>query len=187
MTSEHPLKQILLDTREEWDHSGTPSHIRENFLKVISCGTKALGAELYVSLTETKLVYHRCKSRYCTSCGQRATEEWQQLLEATLPDVPYRGITLTLPAELRPVLQQNPEILHAIPAMGAEAIQQWAKARYSTRLIILVVQQTFGGFLNFVPHLHILVSAGGLVQSKNRWIHRLEYNEAELMRAWRYA
>ena len=71
--------------------------------------------------------------------------------------------------------------------MGAEAIQQWAKARYGVRLIVLVVQQTFGGLLNFVPHLHVLVSAGGLRESKNLWIHRLKYDERELMYAWRYA
>ena len=72
-------------------------------------------------------------------------------------------------------------------AMGAEAIQLWAKARYGVRLIVLVVQQTFGGLLNFVPHLHVLVSVGGLLESKNRWIHRLKYDERELMCAWRYA
>jgi hypothetical protein len=52
---------------------------------------------------------------------------------------------------------------------------------------VLVVQQTFGGLLNFVPHLHVMVSAGGLMESKSRWIHRLKFDEAELMRAWRFA
>jgi hypothetical protein len=108
-------------------------------------------------------------------------------MQAILPDVPYVGITLTLPMEFRPIVQQNPHILRGIPAMGAEAIQQWAKARYGVRLIVLVVQQTFGGFLNFVPHLHILVSAGGLMESRNRWVHRLKYDEHELMCAWRFA
>jgi len=88
--------------------------------------------------------------------------------------------------EFRTILQQNRNLLQAVPAMGAEAIIQWAKARYGVRLLVLVVQQTFGGLLNFVPHLHVMVSAGGLVDSKSRWIHRIKFNEAELMRAWRY-
>ncbi len=187
MMGHHPLKQILVDTRAYWDHTGTPPHVRENLSKIIKCGTIALGAEVYASKTESKLVYHTCKSRFCTSCGQRATEAWQEDLEAILPDIPYIGITFTVPKELRPILQQNQHILHGMPAMGAEAIQLWAKAQYGVRLIVLVVQQTFGGFLNFVPHLHVLVSAGGLLESKNRWIHRLKYDECELMRAWRYA
>ena len=64
---------------------------------------------------------------------------------------------------------------------------QWAKARYGVRLLVIVVQQTFGGFLNFVPHLHVMVSAGGLHSRTNRWIHRVRFDKAELMRAWRFA
>jgi putative transposase/transposase-like zinc-binding protein len=187
MIGEHPIKQILLDTQAYWDHDGYPAHIRENLLKVIRCGTIGLGAEIYASETESKLVFHTCKSRFCTSCGQRATEAWQADLEAILPDIPYIGITLTMPMEFRTILQQNRHLLHGVPAMGAEAIIQWAKARYGVRLLVLVVQQTFGGLLNFVPHLHVMVSAGGLQDSTNRWIHRLKFDEAELMRAWRYA
>lgn len=187
MIGEHPIKQLLRDTREYWDHNGTPVHVRDTFWKIIKCGTIALGAEIFASETESKLVFHTCKSRFCTSCGQRATEAWQEDLEAVLPDIPYVGITLTMPKEFRIILQQNQHILHGIPAMGAEAVQQWAWARYGVRLIVIVVQQTFGGLLNFVPHLHVMVSAGGLQESASRWIHRLEYDTRELMLAWRYA
>jgi hypothetical protein len=137
MTREHPIKHLLLATRELWDHFGTPANIRETFLKIINCGTIALGAEVFTSGTERKLVYHTCKSRFCTSCGQRATEAWQQDLEAILPDIPYLGITLTMPCEFWPILEQNRHILHGMSAMGAEAIQQWVKARYGVRVLII--------------------------------------------------
>ena len=187
MSGEHPIKQLLFDTRECWDHEGSPAHVRETFRKMINCGTIALGAEVYASEIESKLVFHTCKSRFCTSCGQRATEAWQTDLEAVLPDIPYVGITLTMPMEFRTLLQQNRHILHGVPAMGAEAVQQWAKDRYGVRLIVIVVQQTFGGLLNFVPHLHVMVSAGGLRESTGHWIHRLAYDRRQLMLAWRYA
>jgi hypothetical protein len=94
MMADHPIKQILLDAREYWDHPGTPSNIRENFLKNHTMWNHRPRAEVYSSATESKLVYHTCKSRFCTSCGQRATEEWKKDLKATLPDVPYVEITL---------------------------------------------------------------------------------------------
>lgn len=190
MNAEHPVKQVLLATRELWDHIGTSANIRENFLKIIHCGTIALGAEVYASDTERKIVYHTCKSRFCTSCGHRATLAWQQDLESILPDIPYVAITLTMPREFWPILQQNRHLLHGVSAMGAEAIQQWVKARYGVRVLLIVVQHTFGGFLNFYPHLHVLVSEGGLQDSKARWIAGLEYGKrgfVELMYAWRYA
>jgi Putative transposase/Transposase zinc-binding domain len=187
MISQHPLKQFLGLSRKQWDHPGTPAHARENFLSILNCGTIALGAEVYASATERKLVYHTCKSRFCPSCGQRATEAWQEELEAVLPDIPYVGITLTVPEEFWPILRDNRDLLHGIPAMAAEAIQLWTKARYGVRILAVVVQQTFGGFLDFHPHLHVMVSAGGLQESKNCWIHRLAYDGDGLMRAWRYA
>ena len=114
MITENPIRQILLDTRAYWDQKGTPAHVRENFLRIIQCGTIVLGAEIYASETESKLVFHTCKSRYCTSCGQRATEAWREDLEAILPDVPYIGITLTMPVEFRAIFQQNRNLLHSV-------------------------------------------------------------------------
>lgn len=84
--------------------------------------------------------------------------------------MPYVSITFTMPAELRPILQVNPHVLHGLPVMGATAVEVWAKARYNVRVVVIVVQQTFGGLLNFVPHLHVMVSASGLQESESRWI-----------------
>jgi hypothetical protein len=50
----------------------------------------------------------------------------------------------------------------------------------------MVVQQTYGGFLNFYPHLHTLASAGGLKLSSGSWIARLNFQKHEIMLAWRY-
>jgi len=178
----------LIDTREDWDHPGTDSNIRENFLKIIRCGTIALGAEVYASANESKLVYHTRKSRFCTSCGQRATEEWKEDLNAPLPDVPYVEIMFTMPAQFHQILQDNRRLLYGMPAMGAENIQLWAKSRHGVRVILMLVRHTFGGFLYFYPHLHVLVSAGGLQEAEGRWILCMKYDKqtlAELMRSWR--
>ena len=184
------IKQLLLDTRERWDHPGTAANVRENFLKIINCGTIALGAEVFASKTQLKRVYHTCKSRFCTSCGQRATEEWQQYVGAILPDVPYVAITLTMPKEFWPILQENRHLLHGIPAIGAEAIRLWVRSQCAVSVLMLVIQHTFGGLLNFYPHLHVLVSAGGLDESTGNWIASLDCDEralVDLMKAWRYA
>jgi len=51
----------------------------------------------------------------------------------------------------------------------------------------MVVPHTFGGYLNFNCHLHILVSAGGLKESEGRWIAALWFNKQEIMEMWRDA
>jgi hypothetical protein len=56
MLCREPLKQILIDTREYWDHPGTRPAVRENFIRMINCRTSALGAEIFASANEEKLV-----------------------------------------------------------------------------------------------------------------------------------
>ncbi len=97
MRDEQPLRQILAGARRHWDRPETRTAVRETFAKMIDCRTSALGAEVYASETEEKLVYHTCKSRACPSCGHRATELWQREQRTALPDIPYTGIVLTMP------------------------------------------------------------------------------------------
>ena len=187
MRDKQPLKQILAGARSHWDRAVTRPAVRQNFEKVINCRTPALGAEVYASETEEKLVYHTCKSRACPSCGHRATQLWQREQWAALPDIPYAGVVLTMPDVLWPIFQQNRHLLCDLAALGAAVIQQWVKAKYDVRVLIMVVQHTFGRRLNFNPHLHILVSAGGLQESEGRWIAPLTFEKEALMHMWRYA
>jgi hypothetical protein len=185
------LKQFLKDTIPDWDHEGTAPNIRENLWKVINCGTPALGAEVFASPTETKIVYHTCKSRFCPSCGARAAGIWQSELEAAVPDMPYQEINFTMPPVFWPIFHQNRHLLNDLPAIGAGAIEYWARASHDARILLMIVHQTYGGFLNFYPHLHTLVSAGGLHKSSVRWIHNMDFRKNEhrheLMLAWRLA
>jgi len=187
MNVKQPLRQILSATRDHWDRPETRPAVRQNFEKVINCRTPALGAEVYASESEEKLVYHTCKSRACPSCGHRATLQWQREQWAALPDLPYTGIVLTMPDVLWPIFQRNRHLLHDLPALGAAVIQQWVKTKYGVRVLIIVVPHTFGRRLNFHPHLHILVSAGGLQESERRWIAPLAFDKKALMHMWRYA
>jgi hypothetical protein len=112
-------------------------------------------------------------------------------LEAPLPQIPYREINFTMPQVFWPMFQRNRHLLNDLPAVAAAAIEHCTRARHGARIILMVVPQTYGGFLNFYPHLHTLVSAGGLQESSTRWIYDLGFGEKEykheLMLAWRYA
>ena len=66
-------------------------------------------------------------------------------------------------------------------------VQQWIKTTYGIRVLILVVPHTFGRHLDFKPHLHLLVSSGGLHESGVGWIHRVVFRKNALMHMWRYA
>lgn len=92
MRYKHPIKQILKATRTYWDRAETRTAVRHSFDMITKCGTLALGAEIFSSGTEEKLVPHTCKVRPCPSCGHRATMLWQREQWCALPDIRYVGI-----------------------------------------------------------------------------------------------
>lgn len=187
MQRKEPLKEILAANRVLWDHDGMRPSVRVNFNKVLMCRTEALGAEVYASSTEQKIVPHTCKSRACPSCGHRATRLWQRQMWAALPDVPFAGVVFTMPDVLWPIFQRNRHLSDDLPALGAAVIREWARDAEQICPMILAVRHTFGRHLNFNPHLHMLVSAGGLRIGGETWHSGLRFEKATLMKRWRYA
>jgi Putative transposase/Transposase zinc-binding domain len=181
------MKQILEATRDIWDQPGTRFAVRKAFSAVLDCGTPALGWEVYASDTEEKRCYHRCKSRFCASCGYRATLIWLDEQQASLPDVPYSGVVFTMPRELWPIFRTNRHLLQDLPVLAAGVIQQWISMKYGAKALIMAVPHTFGGDLKFNTHVHVLISGGGLRKSDGRWVPHLSLNKVALMRMWRYA
>ena len=191
MRYRQPIKQILISTRSTWDRPDFRPTVRQNFDQVTKCGTLALGAEVFASQSEEKIVPHTCKARPCPRCGHRATIQWQREQWCALPDIPYVGIVLTMPDVLWPIFRQNRHLLHDLPVLGAAVIEQWAKLKCGVRVLIMVTPHTFGRRLNFNCHLHILVSAGGLQESQGQWVNTSVFDQVKdkgkLMRMWRFA
>ena len=181
------LKRVLEMHRTIWDDEKTRLSVRQAFTKVIDCGSAALGAEVFASETEERIVYHTCKSRACPSCGHQATRAWQRDQWRELPEIPYAHVTLTMPDRLWPLFQQNRHLLHDLPVLGAQVLQHWARQKYGIRLLIVVIPHTFGRHLNFNSHLHILVSDGGLREDGTQWYAPAGLDRNALMPMLRYA
>ena len=92
-----------------------------------------------------------------------------------------------MPDVLWPIFQRNRHLLHDLPALGAAVIKQWVKIKFGAEVLMTVIPHTFGAWLNFNSHLHILVSGGGLKQSEGVWIDRLYFDRKKLMHMWRFA
>ena len=85
------------------------------------------------------------------------------------------------------VFRHNRHLLHDLPVLGAQVLQQWARQKYGIRLMIVVIPHTFGRHLNFNCHLHILVSEGGLREDGTAWRARARLDKKAMMPMWRYA
>src|SRR5579885_2863658 len=182
----YPLRTILIQTQRHWDNDSFRPAIRGAFRKSVQCRTFALGARLFVSQNELRLVPGTCKSRACPSCGQRNTEQWQREQEAMLPDLPYKAITFTMPNVLWPFFRNDRNLLASLPKLAGKVIENWGKEEYRVRLLTTVVLHTFGRHLTFKPHLHVIVSAMGLREFEGRLVPAF-FNRNRLMVRWRLA
>jgi hypothetical protein len=182
-----PLKQILSRTRPHWDRDETRPAVRWAFGKASQCRTPELGGEVYGSEKEERIFYHPCKSRPCSSCGYRATVQWQRERWAALPDALYKGITFTMPDVLWPFFRDNPLLAKALPILAAKVIEARVRAKYGLRVGIIAILHTFNGLLEFNSHVHTMVTGGGISGSCDTWVFRVYYERDPLMEAWRRA
>lgn len=179
-----PLNKILLRTQLHWDSEKSRRSVRNAFRKSLLCRTPALGAEIYASENEEKVIYHTCKSPACASCGHRATAQWLNERLAVLPDVPYKGISFTMPSVLWSVFRENLQLTRVLPKLAAVTIQTWAGVSHGLDVGLIAVLHTFNGRLQFNCHVHTMVTAGGR-QSSGAWISSMYYDRERLTALWR--
>ena len=150
-----------------------PSH-RHAVACILNCRTAALGGEVYfcADCRRMHFVYHSCNHRACPQCGQADATEWTQAQKRQLLPVPYYLITFTVPAALRPWLRSHPKPGYAaLLRQSAGALQDVAaNPKYlGAELGVLSVLHTWGRQLQYHPHVHCVVPAGGLRPDGLRW------------------
>jgi hypothetical protein len=153
----------------------------------IKCGTGKLGADEYSSGEETGLVPRRCKLPACADCAAKRAIEWIRNQLCALPNIKWLGITMTMPYQLWPVFRDNQKLLAKLPALGAHAIEEWARSHAGAVPLIITVMQTYNGELIFMPHLHIISSGGGMDTGKSKWIDNMGLEDAvkSIMELWK--
>ena len=116
--------------------------------------------------------YHSCGNRSCPKCHTAQTQAWLERRQAELLPVPYFHITITVPAELRDVLRANQRDGYGVlmQACAAAIIELARDPRYvGGTVAVLAVLHTWTQQLNFHPHVHCLVSGGGISGDASTW------------------
>jgi len=150
-----------------------PSH-RRAIADIIACRTEALGGQQWCcNHCGTLLhVFHSCRNRACPKCHAEQTQAWlEQRREEMLP-VPYFHVTLTVPEELRASLRRHQiDGYGALMKAAAEAIILLARdPRWVGGTVgVLAVLHTWTQRLVFHPHVHCLITGGGLSDDGATW------------------
>jgi hypothetical protein len=149
-----------------------PSH-RRAMEDIERCRTEALGGQVYycANCRDHRYSYHSCKNRHCPKCQNDQANEWLEKQDNLLLPVTHFMVTFTLPEELRSVARANQKIVYNILfRASSEALQQLALDRrfIGGRLGILGVLHTWTRDLIYHPHVHYIVTGGGLTRN-GKW------------------
>lgn len=156
-------------------HRLTPEQ-RKAVRDITRCRTAALGGHLQRCLAcgDERPVYNSCRNRHCPKCQALAQAKWVNAqLQRILP-VGCFHLVFTLPAELRGVARGHPRQVYNLLFEAASGTlltlgrnPKWLGAR----LGITAVLHTWARDLTYHPHLHCIVTAGGLTEDGTRFVH----------------
>lgn len=162
-----------------------------NVERLKKCRDPEYGCSVYKcpNCGETKYVGFSCKSRLCTSCGNRAIRDWSEKVQSKLLNVGHRHIVLTVPERLWPILAKNPVYQKAM--MDAAKVTIEDMIRYSStkkrklKIGLIQVLQTYGSDMKTNIHLHGIMAEGGL-DKNGCWINIRFINYNSWRRKWQY-
>ena len=139
------------------------------------CRTLSLGGHRDVcgDCGHERISYNSCRDRHCPKCQGTERAKWlERRLEHVLP-IPYFHVVFTLPPALHALVFANKEVLYAaLFDASAQTLQHLAgdEQRLGAELGITSVLHTWGQKLTFHPHVHCVVTGGGLSKDGTRWV-----------------
>ena len=138
------------------------------------CRTAKLGGHIDIcdKCNAIRISYNSCRNRHCPKCQSLPTEKWLLERQDDILPVQYYHIVLTLPSELKNLVYSNKQIFYNILFKSASQtlLELTKDSKYlGAQIGITSILHTWGQNLSFHPHLHCLVTGGGLT-TDNKWV-----------------
>ncbi len=150
------LQNIFTDHYEEMIYLLHPRQtVVENVEKMIHCGDPSFGGAMYG----------------CPSCGVKYSIDRTTSMSFKLIDAPHRHCVFTIAEQLRPFFLQDRQLLDCLfSSVRSVVLRMFQTANKSECFTpgFICVLHTFGRDLKWNPHIHCLISEGG-IGSSGRW------------------
>jgi len=129
------------------------------------CRTAALGGHKLVCERGDfeQISYNSCRDRHCPKCQALAQEKWIAARSRRILAIGHFHVVFTLPAELRILARLKPAVVYqALLRAAADTLLELGKTRKGLTFGLTLILHTWTRELHFHPHVHVLISAGGL-------------------------
>lgn len=191
----YSIKQIFKDHWHQYlekNKDSVPLYVQTTVKKMLSCrNPESLGYHKYACPEHPEqfiTVPHSCKSRFCTTCSKTLTDQWVAKAESCFPDTSFHHICFTIPDSLRQLLDEYRFLLNCLFTASSQTMLSWAHEQSFLPAVICVIH-SFGRDLKSNPHIHMLISSGGLslkTKKQNKWKHCSFIPFKMLHKRWRF-
>lgn len=154
-------------------------HLNRSQLRTLGaiedCRSAALGGRVYkcVRCGARKIVYNSCRNRHCPKCQSLEKEEWLEQRCAELLPIPYFHVVFTVPEQLNVLAVSHPRLLYNLLFQCASQtlLEIAADPKHlGARIGVLAVLHTWSQKLTLHPHVHCIVTGGGLSIDGDWWV-----------------
>ena len=158
------------------EHGASLSTAQRRAMTAIEvCRTAVLGGHLEQCdhCGHQRNAYNSCCDRHCPKCQSFARFKWLQDRQAELLDTQYFHVVFTLPQQIATIAYQNKRELYGILFRAtAETLLTIAAdpKHLGAEIGFFAVLHTWGSNLLHHPHLHCVVTGGGLSPDRSQWI-----------------
>jgi hypothetical protein len=120
-----------------------------------------------------EISYNSCRNRHCPKCQTLRKEKWIEARGEDLLPIPYFHVVFTLPSELNPLVSMNRKVLYDLLFSAvSETLTKLANdpKHLGAQIGSIGILHTWGQNLMDHPHLHCIVTGGGLSSDRGRWV-----------------
>lgn len=168
------VADVLRQHGDAFLHENTVTPLQARALRLMMlCRTPALGGHLDLcdDCGHVRPSYNSCRDRHCPSCQARAQHAWvEQRMERVLPTHHFH-VVFTLPSELRTVAMQNGAVVYGLLLRAAAGtLLDVCRSKLQAQPGITAVLHTWTREMLFHPHVHCIVTGGGLQADGQTWV-----------------
>jgi len=156
-------------------HGATmPASHRRAITDILACRTEVLGGHRWRcdQCCREVFSYHSCRNRSCPTCHGAQTTRWLTARKAEMLPTHYFHVTVTVPQELRALLRANQSDGYGLlmKATADAIIELCGERRFVGATVgVLAVLHTWTQQLVYHPHVHCLVTGGGVSADGRNW------------------
>ncbi len=120
-----------------------------------------------------EISYNSCRNRHCPKCQTLRKERWIEARSEDLLPIQYFHVVFTIPSELNPLVSMNRKVMYDLLFRSvSETLIELAhdQKHLGARIGAIGILHTWGQNLMDHPHIHCIVTGGGLSSDGSRWV-----------------